>query len=70
MVLSRSAPASDALEQRLLEVLLQAADLLADSRLGQGQVQLLRRFVETAQAGSRFESAQGAQGRPMFQHDK
>ncbi|MCY1437782.1 hypothetical protein D9M71_539570 [compost metagenome] len=58
--------APTAIEQRLLQVGLKAADLLADRRLG--EVQLFGSLVKTAQPGGGFEAAQGAQGRPVFEH--
>jgi hypothetical protein len=58
--------APGAVEQRLLQVAFQAADLLADRRLG--EVQRLGGLVETAQAGSGFETAQGVERGPVFEH--
>jgi hypothetical protein len=72
VVLSKSCPASvrrrcDRCEkQRLLKVRLKAADLLADRRLG--EVQLIGGLVKTAEAGRRFEAAQGAERWPVFEH--
>ncbi|MCY1434864.1 hypothetical protein D9M71_509390 [compost metagenome] len=56
--------AAVAKEQRLLEESLQAADLLADRRLG--QVQLFGGFMKAAQARGSFKAAQGIQGRPVL----
>nr|WP_246007437.1 hypothetical protein [Halomonas nitroreducens] len=54
-------------EQRLFEVGLETADLLADRRLG--DVQLLGGTVEAAQASGGLEAAQGVQGRPALEHN-
>ncbi len=58
--------ASVAKEQRLLEIAFQAADLLADRRLG--EVQLLGGLVEAAEAGGGFEATKGIQWGPVFEH--
>ena len=44
----------------------QAPDLLADGRLG--QVQFLRRTVETAEPGGSLETPQGVQWWPVLEH--
>ncbi|MNJ66739.1 hypothetical protein D3C77_628390 [compost metagenome] len=59
--------AATAVEQRLLQVGFQAANLLADGRLG--QVQRFGGLVEAAQPCGGLEAAQGIQGWPVFKHD-
>ncbi|MNE78635.1 hypothetical protein D3C80_1750590 [compost metagenome] len=58
--------ASTAKEQGLLKVRLKAADLLADCRLG--EVQLGGSLVKTAQPGSSFKAAKGAERWPVLEH--
>ncbi|MNY34095.1 hypothetical protein D3C86_1684100 [compost metagenome] len=58
--------ASASMEQGLFKVCLEAANLLADRRLG--QVQLVSRLVEAAEPGGSFKAAKGAQRRPVFEH--
>jgi hypothetical protein len=50
-------PARETLEQRCVEILLEPAHLLAHRR--RGHTQLRRRRDEAAEAGRRFEGAQG-----------
>lgn len=56
--------AAGAEEQRLLQKRFEAADLLADGRLG--KVQFFGSLMKTAQARRRFETAQRAQRGPVF----